>query len=97
SSKRDWSSDVCSSDLIFQLDPLSHKGAAAVLATEQAAVSENSLARCRPGMAFFPRLEKYLRLLPDLPGHNDGKIVLVPELLRLQIGRASCRATAERP
>ena len=66
---------------IFQLDPLSHKGAAAVLAAEQAAVSENSLARRRPCMVFFPRLEKYLRLLPNFLGHNDGEIVLMPELL----------------
>ena len=66
---------------VFQLDTLPHKGAAAVLTAEQTAVSKDPLAWRRPNMALFPLGQQNLSLLPDLPGHNDGKIILMPELL----------------
>src|SRR5699024_11493051 len=91
-SKRDWSSDVCSSDLFFKVPRFAFEkfpAADATLTTTMKAVGEVMSF----GRNFTEALQKALRSLEQ---NNDAELdFTIPDATEtaalLEIGRASCR------
>src|SRR5690606_40881857 len=85
---RDWSSDVCSSDLVLQRDR--RRARAALVEVGAKLRDETSVAYLDGELEVQPEASGV-----EVPRADDGPHIVDDE--QLQIGRASCRESVARP
>src|SRR5699024_12069181 len=87
-SKRDWSSDVCSSDLALALAACSDSGSSDPANTDSSAASESADGNGSDAESNNPADESQFPITVE---HALGETVIESKPERVEIGRASCR------
>src|SRR3546814_2346563 len=85
----DWSSDVCSSDLVPDLSA-AIVAAAAPAARRRSRLASEPISAARWGLLVLG-LTQLVLAVPSLVGLSDGSVHATREVGAFKIGRASCR------